>query len=203
MHSWTLFSDKYVLHVFHFSILVHQIFHMIKSLCCLLFLIAVFNGYAQTDFQQSILMDKKIITVSKTCDEKDMIILSNNYWDDMVKGTPYTSSRLPVTGYKEFRIEIADKVHGLCKTGIGFGCGIFNYDSVTHRSPQLINNECRVCSVLIKRETLYSVRIIFNDVMDWESLQGINITGNHKIKTHSHETNNQAYSSFIPVAAFW
>ena len=132
--------------------------------------VIVFYTKAQTDIQTSIITASGVFTVSKTNDGRDMILLSIACWDEMMAGTKYCSVNLPTSTERKFCMEIADKTHGLCKKGIGFGCSIFDCDTGPCLLPNRVNNENRICEVAV-RKIKGSVKIIFIDNVDWISLQ--------------------------------
>ncbi|MFT3909769.1 MAG: hypothetical protein QM737_10120 [Ferruginibacter sp.] len=133
-------------------------------------IIIVFYATAQPDVQTCIMAGTRIFTVSKTNDGKDQVLLSIDYWDEMMAGTKYCSYNLPASTESKFCIEIADKKYGLCKNGIGFGCSIFDCDTGPCTLPNRVNNENRICEVAV-RKMKGSVKIIFIDNVDWLSLQ--------------------------------
>jgi hypothetical protein len=58
-----------------------------------------------------------------------------------------------------------------CTAGIGFRCGIFSCIGLLDRLPVKVNNENRICSVIIQKPDAFTVKIIFLDKVDWYSLQ--------------------------------
>ena len=135
-------------------------------------IIISFSANAQEDTQISIRTEEGIITVSKTGDGKDMIILSIACWNEMVAGTKYSANNLSAVKAKQFCIQITDKKHGHCRKGIGFGCSIFDCPSVPDPLPNRVDNENRICAITVKK-IKGAVKIIFDDKVDWKSLQNI------------------------------
>ena len=127
--------------------------------------------FAQGDTQTSILTEDGVFTISHTPDGKEMIFLNVYLWDDMVKGTKYTSQHLTRSSAKKICIEIANKKQGLCKTGIGFRCGIFDQPDKLINKPALVNYANRFCSAMVLKQDTYTIKIIFLDKVDWLSLQ--------------------------------
>lgn len=126
---------------------------------------------AQNDTQTSILTEDGIFTVSHTEDGKDMICLNVYLWDDMIKGTKYTSPNLVATSTKKVCIQIANKKVLHCRSGIGFRCGIFDHPNKLKNTGTLVNNVNRICSVSIQKQDAGTIKIIFLDKVDWLSLQ--------------------------------
>ena len=129
------------------------------------------TSLAQNDLQMSIQSGNKIITVSKTVEENDMISFSVAYWDALMTGTKYMCEHLAAKKDYPAWIEIADEKEGLCKGGIGFSCSISDRPLTKHWRPSIVNHNNRLCAVTITKKTDGSVRIIFNDKVDWEDLQ--------------------------------
>ena len=155
------------------SILHDQIIFMEKIFLYLLyFAIISVSANAQQDTQISIQTEEGIMTVSKTADGKDMIIISIACWDEMVVGTKYSAYNLSGLKGKKFCIQITDKKHGHCRKGIGFGCSIFDCPSVPDPLPNRVDNENRICAITV-RKIKGAVKIIFDDKVDWQSLQSI------------------------------
>lgn len=136
----------------------------------LLLIVTVACVNAQTDMQTSIMAGNQILTVSKTTDGNDMILLNITSWDAMMRGTKYCSNHLPALNEKQFCIEIADHKYGFCKTGIGFGCSVFDCPDVPCSLPNRVNNENRICAVTV-RKIKGSIKMVFIDHVDWKSLQ--------------------------------
>jgi hypothetical protein len=135
-------------------------------------LIISFNTNAQADNQISIQAEEGILTVSKTTGGKDIIIMSIACWDKMVAGTKYCSWNLSGVANKKICIQITDKKHGHCRKGIGFGCSIFDCPDVPDELPNKVDNENRICAITVKK-IKGAVKIIFDDKVDWQSLQNI------------------------------
>lgn len=142
-----------------------------KIICLFVSCIMTFFSFAQHDDQQSIYTEDGIFTVSKTGEGKDMIRLSISLWDDMVKGTKYNSRNLVLFKEKMFFIEIANKKQWHCNKGIGFRCGIFDRPANLKNIPATVNHANRICTATIQKQDSCTVRIIFLDNIDWDSLQ--------------------------------
>ncbi|MEP7164323.1 MAG: hypothetical protein ABI741_06500 [Ferruginibacter sp.] len=126
---------------------------------------------AQSDGQTSILTEDGVFTVSQTVDGKDMICFNIHLWDDMVKGTKYSSKNLCTLRAKKACIEIANKNQLQCKAGAGFRCGIFDCLDPLQTIPALVNRSSRICSVIIQKQDSTTIKLIFLDIVDWQSLQ--------------------------------
>ena len=125
-------------------------------------------SFGQNDVQKSILTDDGIFTVSKTETGKDMLLINADLWNDMVKGTKFIFEKIAGCCPAKAFIQIANKK--LCfKTGIGFRCSIT--DRTAEPCSVLVNNLNRICSVVIERQDINTVKIIFLDNVDWASLQ--------------------------------
>ena len=136
-------------------------------LCCIIPLFLL----AQYDTQTSILTEDGIFTVSQTADGKDMIFFHIHLWDNMVKGTKYTSDNLILFQTTRVCIQIAKKIQLHCKAGIGFRCGIFDCVNDPKKIPSKINASNRVCSATMQKTDKTTIKIIFLDKVDWLSLQ--------------------------------
>ena len=154
-------------------IFISQNYIMKKFLLVAVFIVLSFSAIAQNDVQISILTEEGIVTVSKNEEGKDMISVTTGYWNEIAAGTKYISGSLPFYPGRHFCFEIANKKQGICKKGIGFSCGIFECPAGFHRFPVIVNNENRLCSVTVCRSPGGTVKIIFNDKMDWQSLGNI------------------------------
>jgi hypothetical protein len=126
------------------------------------------GSFAQEDIQCSVLTDDGIITISKTCNGNDAIMLNIQAWDAMVKGTKYESANLCAVASKKACLEISNKTQNHCRSGIGFRCGIFDCNG---HMPGLVNKENRICAVDIQKQDAFTIRIIFLDKVDWISLR--------------------------------
>jgi hypothetical protein len=140
------------------------IFHFVCSLLPLFLM-------AQYDTQISVVTDDGLFTVSQTTTGNDMVCFPVNLWNDMVKGTKYSSENLPLFRGKIIFLEIADKKKLHCKTGVGFRCGIFDAGDEKKNFRIVVNHANRKCSVMIQLQDTNTVKIIFLDEVDWESLQ--------------------------------
>ena len=144
--------------------------------CHLLFVILStclsFNSLAQTDIQKNILTESGIVSVSKTGDGKDMILFTKSMWDEMQKGTRYTSGNFCPATALQFCMEITAKKNKLqCRSGIGFTCSVFDCPDRYKTQPVVIDASNRICSVMIQRPDNNTVKLIFLDKVNWESLQ--------------------------------
>lgn len=148
-----------------------------RALFCLLIFIPFFT-MAQHDMQTSILSDDGIFTVSQTCDGKDMILFSTALWDDMMKGTKYTSHNLAASIPVKIYIQLTNKKQWYCSAGIGFRCSVFDNTGVAESRPTLVNNDNRICSAMIQKKDAATIRLILLDKVDWNSLQN---NGQHSI----------------------
>lgn len=128
---------------------------------------------AQYDAQTSILTNHGLMTVSKTVNGHDMISLDIKTWDQWMTGTKYMAEYFNNNKEKICCIEIADKYNGACRSGIGFQCGIYDCPASSNASFNKVNNQNRICTVMIKRIN-HSVIIVFIDEVDWENLQTLN-----------------------------
>ena len=143
-----------------------------QSFSILLLLLNIsFHGIAQADMQTSILTEYGIMTVSKTTDGKDMICFGIAIWDEMQKGTSYTSRNLPEKSSRQFCIEIAGKHKHACRSGIGFSCSVYECPGRTNRIASIVDASNRLCSVMLQRPNRYTLLLIFLDNVNWESLQ--------------------------------
>lgn len=131
----------------------------------------VFTATAQYDRQICIETEEGVLTISRTANGKDMIMVSIASWDRMVVGTKYESCFLPGFSGRKFCMQISDKKQGHCAQGIGFGCSIFDCPSVPDPLPNRVDNDNRICAVTVKK-LKGSVRIIFDDKVNWQSLKG-------------------------------
>ncbi len=129
-----------------------------------------FAALAQSDVQIDVKTEKGIVTVSKMPDGRDMILLSALCWDEITLGTKYSSANLSFSGCVTLCIEISNKKSGLCRSGIGFGCSMYDYPPVSKQSPKLVNNQDRFCSVTITK-VAGAIKMIFNDRVDWRNLE--------------------------------
>lgn len=100
-----------------------------------------------------------------------MILLDISLWNDMVTGTKFGFENKADGCTKQACIEIANRNQLHCKAGIGFRCGIFDCSRKHSLASISVNNCNRVCSVIIKKQNYYTVKIIFIDKVDWSSLQ--------------------------------
>lgn len=159
--------------IFAASILHDQIIFMGKIFLYLLYFAVIpFYANAQEDAQISIQTEEGILTVSKTANGKDMIIISIACWDEMVAGTKYSTYNLSGVKGKKFCIQITDKKYGHCRKGIGFSCSIFDCPTVPDPLPNRVDNENRICAITV-RKIKGAVKIIFDDKVNWQSLQNI------------------------------
>jgi len=126
--------------------------------------------FAQYDNQFSIGTDDGVFTVSKTNDGKDMILFPVDIWDNMVKGTRYISRNIDVIEKERICIQLSNKKYRQCRGGIGFRCGIFNCFR-PGRLAVAVNNENRICSVMIRKPDAFTVKVVFLDNVDWYDLQ--------------------------------
>ena len=127
---------------------------------------------AQSDLQFDIKTEKGILTVSKMQDGREMILLSTICWDKMTYGTRYSSGNLSFTCSLTLCIEIANKKTGLCRSGIGFSCSMYDCPPASKQYSKLVSNEDRVCSVTVEKIS-GAVKMIFNDKVDWRSLEKV------------------------------
>lgn len=137
---------------------------------CVCFIIPLFL-FAQYDTQTSILTEDGIFTVSHTEDGKDMICFNVYLWDDMMKGTKYTSQNLIQSSAKKVCIQMSNKKELHCRSGIGFRCGIFDQPNKLKNTVALVNSSNRICLVSIQKQDAGTIKIIFLDKVDWLSLQ--------------------------------
>lgn len=144
-----------------------------NRICFLLYLLllAPYFSFAQEDTQTSFITEDGIFTVSQTPQGKDMIFCRIEIWDEMVKGTKYMSDNLSVNRTYKACIHISNKKQMNCKSGIGFRCGIFNclHESKSHNA--VIDAANRACPVTIQKNTGGTVRIVFLNKLNWNSLQ--------------------------------
>ncbi len=137
---------------------------------CVCFIIPFFL-FAQYDTQTSILTEEGIFTVSHTEYGKDMVCFNVYLWNDMMKGTKYTSPNLAGLSAKKVCIQITNKKERHCRSGIGFRCGIFDQSYKLTNETTLVNGSNRICSAIIQKQDTGTVKIIFLDKVDWLSLQ--------------------------------
>ncbi len=126
---------------------------------------------AQTDKQTSIRTDDGVFTVSQTATGEDMVCINSVLWNEMVAGTKYCSVNLMSFRKKTICIEIANKKQLHCKAGIGFRCGIFDAGDMKKNIHNVVNHSNRICCVMIQLQDTNTVKIIFLDEVDWDSLQ--------------------------------
>ena len=128
-------------------------------------------SFSQTDTQTGILTESGIVTVSKTAEGKDMILFTKAIWDEMQKGTRYTSGNLCPGTSRQFCIEIARKNKSQCRSGIGFTCSVFDCPARCNSQPVVVDASNRICSVMLQMQDNSTVQLIFLDKLNWESLQ--------------------------------
>lgn len=133
------------------------------------FIVITYYTGAQYDIQTTILTDIGLITVSKTPDNKDRILISTRLWNEMVAGTKYTAAYLYASKSKMFCIEIASRREGNCRKGIGFGCSIYDCPYSPDPLPNRVDDENRICAVNVKK-LKGTIEIIFIDNVNWKSL---------------------------------
>lgn len=143
----------------------YQLLFLIISTC------SSFNSFAQADLPKNILIESGIVTVSKTSDGKDMILFTKIMWDEMQKGTRYTSGNFCQATTLQFCMEITAKNKLQCRSGIGFACSVFDCPDRDKTQPIVIDASNRICSVMIQRPDNNTVKLIFLDKVNWESLQ--------------------------------
>ncbi len=130
-------------------------------------------AHAQQDVQFSLNTDAGIFTVSKTPGCKDFLLMSIKTWNQMVAGTKYISSKLPDGKSLFLCIEIAERKNGFCNKGIGFGCSILDCPNYRKQTVQQVNNHNRFCVIAVTRDSGNSIRVVFNDDVDWDSLNAV------------------------------
>lgn len=148
------------------------IFTMIKIIVMKIFFLLVCIWCYSTKAQLnsiSIQTEKGLMKVYKTTGMKDMIKMSISCWDEFVAGTKYSSCYLS-SAEMIFCIEIADKTNGHCKTGIGFGCTVYDCPDVPDHLPNRVDDENRMCAVAVNKINDV-IEIVFIDHVNWESLQ--------------------------------
>jgi hypothetical protein len=133
-----------------------------------------FSSHGQNDVQTSIHTSQGIFTISQTKEGKDMIVFSSRVWDQMVKGTKYVSGNIRQNTNMRVIIQIAGKGPLHCLTGIGFSCGIFDWEGTFKLDPAVVNNKNRFSDALLQMAGISAVKIIFLDKVDWNSLQNDN-----------------------------
>lgn len=134
------------------------------------FILIETSVHAQQDIQFSLQTDAGIFTVSKNSDNKDFLLMSIATWNKIVAGTKYISSELPDNKSLFFCMEIANSKNGFCNKGIGFGCSVFDCANYRKTTVQQVNSHNRLCVVEVTKMSGNSVRLVFNDNVDWDSL---------------------------------
>ncbi len=146
---------------------------MKKGYFLLISIVTMLSPPEQDDLQRNIQTENGTFILHKTAAGNDMILMSALQWDAMVAGTKYISQHLSFESPRKICIEIAGKQQGQCKTGIGFSCSIFDCGFFHKPFLRLVNNENRICSVTAIKQGNATVKIIFLDKVDWQSLQNI------------------------------
>jgi hypothetical protein len=146
---------------------------MKKGCFLLISIVAMLSRPEQDDLHRRIETDDGTFILHKTAAGNDMISMSALQWDAMVGGTKYISQHLSFTSPRKICIEIAGKKRGQCKTGIGFSCSIFDCGLIDRQMLCMVNNENRICSVTVIKQSNATVKIIFLDKVNWQSLQNI------------------------------
>ncbi|MEO6489543.1 MAG: hypothetical protein ABIO04_06355 [Ferruginibacter sp.] len=124
------------------------------------------NCYSQNAFMA--IIDSQAFTILKLA-ARDVVTLKASVWDEMVKGTKFTSVNLKEGSLSPVYIEIADK-RFLCQNGIGFSCSIF--DRTEHTSNwQPVNNKNRIAAANLQLAGNDRIMIYFLETVDWCSLQ--------------------------------
>lgn len=134
------------------------------------FILIEISVYAQQDLQFSLQTDAGIFTISKNSENKDFLSMPLATWNKIVAGTKYVLSELPDNRSLFLCVEIADCKNGFCNKGIGFGCSIFDCSDDRRKVVEQVNNHNRFCVVVVTKISGSSVRLVFNDNVDWNSL---------------------------------
>ena len=130
---------------------------------------SVVNCLGQPDMQMSIDTDEGIVTVSKTHEGNDVINFNCSTWNEMVKGTKYTSEKLQYGKYYKVIVEISSAAFQ-CNAGIGFSCSIFD-DNKIITAPVDVNNKNRFATATIRLQLPDTVTMIFIDTISWNTLK--------------------------------
>lgn len=127
-------------------------------------------AYAQQDKQFSLQTDIGIFTVSQTSGDKDFLLMNVVTWNKIVAGTKYITSNLTDDKSIFLCVEIADSKNGFCNKGVGFGCSVFDCPDDRRKAVLQVNKHNRFCVVEVTKISGNSVRLVFNDNVDWDSL---------------------------------
>jgi len=162
----------YALTVVHFCIT--NPFPMIstfKLLFAALLSTAMHTSSAQHSIHKNSSTANAVFSISKTSNGKDKILFKRSVWDEMQKGTMFTSDNFLNNKPIKFCIEITNKELFQCRSGIGFSCSVFNCPERIGSQPLKVDAQNRICSVLLEKKDKYTVCLVFLDEVDWESLE--------------------------------
>lgn len=142
-----------------------------KWLFVVLLSAALNNSSAQYVIKKSINTSYGMFSISKTNNGKDKLIFKRSVWDEMQKGTMFTSDKLSNNTTIQFCIEITRKELFQCRSGIGFSCSVFNCPERKKSKPLKVDAQNRICSVLLQKVDSNTVCLIFLDEVNWKSLE--------------------------------
>lgn len=135
------------------------------QVCFFLFVFSC-NSMAQSQDQMTIATDEGTLIVSKTTSGKETIMFNSSTWDSIATNTAYTSDNLSSVAPVGICITIANRDSN-CSRGIGFRCHIFDCPPKGGRIVNAVNRDARAT---LQKQDDGSVKIIFEDQIDWESL---------------------------------
>lgn len=142
-----------------------------KLLFAVLLSAATHTSSAQHSIHKNSSTANAVFSISKTSKGKDKILFKRSVWDEMQKGTMFTSDNFLKNKPIQFCIEITNKEIFQCRTGIGFSCSVFNCRERIGSRPLKVDAQNRICSVLLQKIDKNTVCLVFLDEVNWESLE--------------------------------